>query len=116
MQYTEPLRNNFEFKRMYYKGKSAVTPNVAVYCMKNRGNINRLGLTVGSKLGNAVARNKIRRRMREVYRLLENNITAGYDVVIVARGRSTASEYRYISRDIAYCLKKLGLLKNESKV
>ena len=80
--------------------------------MKNRREGNRLGLTVGVKLGKAVVRNRIRRRLSESYRLTEESLLSGYDIVIAARAASVSAEYRVLNRDICYCLKKLGLLKN----
>ena len=73
---------------MYSKGRSAVTPMVVVYCRKNGRDHNRLGVTVSTKLGTAVVRNRARRRLREVYRLYLPQISAGYDLVLVARNRA----------------------------
>ena len=68
MKDTVSLKLNHEFRRLYNKGKSAVSPCLAVYCRKNRLGKNRLGLTVGTKVGKAVIRrNRTRRRIREAY-------------------------------------------------
>lgn len=112
---TESLRNNHEFKRLYYRGKNAHMGNVAIYCMKTHRAINRLGITVGVKVGNAVTRNRVRRRIKECYRLAEKRLLRGYDIVIVAKPRAAQSDYHMISRDITYGLKKLGLLTAEKR-
>ena len=73
------LKENWEFRRLYQKGKSAVGPAMVIYCKKNRLDHNRLGVTVSTKLGGAVIRNRARRRIREVYRLaspFEGNFAA----------------------------------------
>ena len=62
------LKENHEFRRTY-KGASAVSGVMVLYCRKNRLGSNRLGLTASTKLGHAVVRNRCRRRLREVYRL-----------------------------------------------
>ena len=82
---TLSLSENHRFRALYGKGKSRAGRYIVVYCMKNRRPVNRLGLTVSKKIGNAVTRNRIRRRMREAYRLNEAGFKSGFDIVIVAR-------------------------------
>jgi len=110
MLFTEALKQNYEFKRMYRRGKSEVGPFLAVYCMKNGMEINRLGITTGTKLGKAVVRNLVRRRIKEAYRLSEYRMKRGYDIVVVARGRSVAADYHKIERDLLSRLKSLGVI------
>jgi ribonuclease P protein component len=63
---TVSLKENHIFRRLYQKGKSAVTPFMVVYCRPNRLGHNRLGITTSTKLGKAVVRNRCRRRIREL--------------------------------------------------
>ena len=56
------LKKNYEFRRLYNKGKTAVTPYMVVYALKTGRNARRVGYTVSTKLGKAVVRNRIRRR------------------------------------------------------
>ena len=60
------LKQNYEFRRLYQRGASAVSGSMVLYCRKNRLGRNRLGITVSVKLGKAVVRNRARRRLREV--------------------------------------------------
>ena len=94
MNYTVSLKENRVFRRLYAKGKSAVGPAMVLYCRKNGGKENRLGFTVGTKLGCAVVRNRVRRRLREIYRLNAPRPRQGYDLVIVARSRAVGCAYR----------------------
>ena len=87
------LKKNSDFRRLYSKGKSAVTPYLVVYCRRNRSDVNRLGYTVSTKLGHAVVRNRVRRRLREIYRLNAPKLKTGYDIVIVARGKCVDAKY-----------------------
>ena len=57
MQHTVSLKQNHEFRRLYNRGKSAVSPYFAIYCRKTGRDYSRLGITTGVKLGNAVKRN-----------------------------------------------------------
>jgi len=67
----DTIKENRAFKRMYAKAKSVVTPSMVVYCRRGRFGKNRLGVTVSTKLGGAVVRNRARRRLREVFRLAQ---------------------------------------------
>ena len=80
------IKENRTFRRIYSKGKSAVTPFLVLYCRPNGLGRNRLGVTVSTKLGGAVVRNRARRRLREVFRLAQPDLRTGYDVILVARG------------------------------
>ncbi len=110
MNHTVSMKAPHLFRRMYAKGKSAVTPTLVLYCRKNGLGYNRLGLTVGAKVGKAVIRNRIRRRLRECYRLREDELKTGYDVVLVARGRAADARYQELSRHFGSLLKRLELL------
>ena len=110
MKHTIPLKQNHEFRRLYSKGKSAVSPYFVVYCRKNGRQASRLGITTGVKLGNAVKRNRARRRIRELYRTREEKLLPGYDIVIVARTRVIYGRYGELVRCFDQQMKKLGLI------
>ena len=103
------LKKNSDFRRLYAKGKSAVTPYLVVYTRPNRLGENRLGYTVSVKLGHAVVRNRVRRRLREIYRLNAAELKQGYDIVIVARSRAVGSEYRKLNAAFLRACESLGL-------
>ena len=109
MKKTVTIKQNHEFRRLYNKGKSAVSPYFAVYCRKNHRPISRLGITTGVKLGNAVKRNRVRRRIRELYRTNEQNILPGYDIVVVARTRAIFARYSDLEQSFRKLMKKLEL-------
>ncbi|MBR4879847.1 MAG: ribonuclease P protein component [Clostridia bacterium] len=112
MKNTQSLCLNYRFRQLYNRGKSQVAPNLVVYCSKNREKTgdNRLGLTVSTKVGKAVIRNAVRRKLREAYRLNEDRVLKGLDIVIVARTRASSAQYKHIEKDMLYCFKKLGIL------
>ena len=114
MKDTVSLKLNHEFRRLYSRGKSAVSPCVAVYCRRNKLGKNRLGLTVGTKVGKAVIRNRTRRRIRGAYRLHEGQFQVGYDIVVVARVRASFARYREIERQLLKTMDKLGLVRRET--
>ena len=110
MKYTVSLKENRVFRRLYAKGKSAVAPTMALYCRKTGRPENRLGLTTGTKLGHAVVRNKVRRRLREIYCLHERQIARGYDLVVVSRVRARTADYHQLEAAFLSACAQLGLL------
>ena len=113
MKYTVSLKENHLFRRAYNRGKSAVDSRLALYVRRNGRKTNRLGLTVSTKVGCAVVRNRIRRRLREIYRLHEDGITPGMDVVVVARTRAASSNYRQLEKSFLKLADRLCLLKKD---
>ena len=109
MKHTVSLKQNHEFRRLYSKGKSAVSPYFVVYCRKTSRPYSRLGITTSVKLGNAVKRNRARRRIRELYRTHEGGLLPGYDIVVVARTRVIYGRYAELERSFRQMTKKLGL-------
>ena len=107
---TVTIKQNHEFRRMYRKGSSAVTPSMVVYCRKSRLEHNRLGVTVSVKLGCAVKRNRARRRLRELFRLAQPAMVQGYDVIIVARSRCVTAPHQKLKADFDRALCELGLV------
>ena len=109
MKKTVTIKQNHEFRRLYNKGKSALTPSMVVYCRKSRFDHNRLGITVSTKLGCAVKRNRARRRLRELFRLAQPRLKQGYDVVIVARTRAVAVPHKKLQADFDRAMAELEL-------
>ena len=114
MNVRRTLKKNSDFRRLYARGKSAVTPYLVLYCRPNRRGENRLGYTVSTKLGHAVVRNRVRRRLREIVRLSEPALKQGWDLVVVARSRCVGAPYRKIEASFLEACGKLGLLKEEN--
>ena len=107
------VKENHVFRRIYRKGQSSVQSALVVYCQKNRQGKTRLGVTVSTKLGKAVVRNRTRRRIKEAYRIHEGAFLPGYDIVVVARVRAAHSRYRELERSLLSLADKLGLLRKE---
>ena len=105
------VKENYEFRRIYRKGKSAVSPQLVIYCQRNRRGHSRLGVSVSTKLGCAVVRNRVRRRIREIYRLNKAKMLPGYDLIVVARVRAVETDYQKLDRTYLRLLEQLGLLR-----
>lgn len=90
MLFTQVIKDNKAFQRCYRSGRFAVCGYVYAYFYPNGTAYNRLGITAGKKLGNAVCRNRVKRIVRAAYRLCESEMPIGYDIVFV--GRNDAAE------------------------
>lgn len=111
MKRSVTLKENYEFRRMYQKGASAVAGSMVVYCRRNRLGHNRLGVTVSAKLGHAVVRNRARRRLREVFRLNQGHLRQGWDMILVARGRTLTASWKELNDTFLRLCRKLDLLE-----
>ena len=116
MEFTESLKKNYEFRRLYSKGKSAATPYVVVYAKRTGRDVNHLGVTVSNKIGKAVVRNKVRRRLKESMRglLQENTSHVHANMIFVARTPIVQASYSQIKKDMKYLMKKAGLFEAET--
>ena len=105
-----PICENRDFRRIYARGRSFVTPVLVVYVMKNRSRGLRVGITTSKKTGNAVKRSRSRRVIREAVRALAPRIRDGYDLVLVARGKTPFVKSTQVQEALEQQLEKAGLL------
>ena len=85
MKFSESLKKNDDFRRVYRKGRSRANQNLVLYVYKNGLDENRLGISVSKKVGNSIVRHHMTRLIREVYRLHEDEFNIGLDLVVVVR-------------------------------
>lgn len=78
-----------DFQRVFRQGCSVADRNLVVYLLPNDLPWSRLGLRVGKRLGNAVCRNALRRRLREAFRRYRDELPAGFDIICIARAGTT---------------------------
>lgn len=110
MKFSSSLKLNHIFRRLYHSAGYA-NSYLVLYARKNHSAANRVGVTVGKKLGGAVVRNRTRRRLREVYRLNEARFTPGWDIVVVARSRSVAADFSKLTTAYLSLAEKAGILE-----
>ena len=110
MKFSSSLKLNHIFRRLYHTSGQA-DGYLVLYARRNRSDCNRVGITVGKKLGKAHIRNRTRRRIREVYRLNEDKFQPGWDIVVVARGRAVDAPFDRLTRSYLALAQKAGILK-----
>ena len=112
MKFSAPLKLNHIFRRLYATNGHA-NACLVLYARRNRTQTNRIGITVGKKLGHAVVRNRVRRRIREVYRLNEGKFQPGWDIVVVARTRAIKADFATLTDAYLSLAKKMGIQAEE---
>ena len=90
MKFSESLKKNSDFQKVYRQGKSYANRYLVMYVLENHTEGNRLGISVSKKVGNSVIRHHL---IRESYRLHEDMFNNGLDIVVIAR--STAHDISY---------------------
>ena len=93
MKFSESLKKNSDFQKVYRQGKSYANRYLVMYVLENHTEGNRLGISVSKKVGNSVIRHHLTRLIRESYRLHEDMFNNGLDSVVIAR--STARDISY---------------------
>jgi len=124
MESTISLKNNRDFQRVYKKGNYKAGKSIVVYALNNRMKINRVGVSVGKKVGNSVQRSRVTRLIRENYRVAEDSYKSGYDIVVMARANERTAQtpnnklkavslpdYYQIRKELLHLSGKLGLIK-----
>ena len=112
MEFSVSLKLNHIFRRLY-KTNGVANSYLVLYARENHSSANRVGVTVGKKLGKAVIRNRVRRRLREVYRLNEASFQCGYDIVVVARSKCVGAEFEKLTAAYLHLAKKAGILRED---
>ena len=112
MIFTRSLQKNYQFRYVYNRGKSLANKHLVMYVIKNAKNAetNRFGISVSKKVGKSVVRSRVTRLIRESYRLTENEIKPGYDIVVIARVNAKDATYAEINASLKHLLKKHNIL------
>ena len=106
------LRNTRQFNHVYKKGKSIVNRHVVMYYVSNQLGYNQVGFSVSKKVGKAIVRNRVKRLMKESFRLNADKLNEGYDIVFVARVRMKDSSYTDVDNAMFSCFTKGNILRS----
>ena len=99
------IKKNEEFREIYHSGKSYANKYLVMYVKKSDSETGRLGISVSKKVGNSVVRHRIKRLIRESYRLNESKFHSGWDIVVVARQGAKGRNYFEINSAMLHLAK-----------
>ena len=105
------IRNKFEFNRVYSKGSSYVNHLMVIHVISADNIKGKVGFAVGKKIGNAVIRNRIKRLMREVYRISRHEIQTNVSIILIARKPLIESKFNVVHKGFINLCKKAKILK-----
>jgi len=94
------LSKTSEFKKVFSEGRRIESKNLIIFILKSDYNFNRPGIIIKKETGKAVVRNKIKRQLREAFRLINKKLSPGYDIIILAKNDIKESDYFEIYHDL----------------
>lgn len=107
------LRRRGEFQRVYHSGKSVANRYMVLYAVKSGRAVGCVGFAAGKKLGNAVARNRVKRLLRECYRLNQHYLKDGYNLLLVGRLAAVPEKYETLEKAFRNLARKAGIWHKE---
>ncbi|WP_274365070.1 ribonuclease P protein component [Paenibacillus thermotolerans] len=111
MQKRLRLRKREDFSRVFKHGKAAANHQLVVYVKPSKDAESfRVGISASKKIGNAVVRNKMRRRLKEILRGMETRIAKNVDIVVIVRKPAVELEFSDLKRSVHHVLKRAGVL------
>jgi len=111
MKNIKTLKKNYEFKKVFQKGKIYIGKNIKIYISKNNMEENRIGIAVSVKSDKAVKRNRIKRIIRENYRLINSNLKKGYNIIFLWNKNSDIDKmnFKIIEEDVIKIFEKADM-------
>lgn len=111
MRFTQSLHNSIQFSDVYKNGRCKANKYLIMYIKENNNSYNQLGISVSKKVGNSVIRHRIKRLIKESYRLQENMFNSGLDIVVVARGSASSVSFKEIDSALIHLSKLHKIMK-----
>ena len=99
------VKREKDFKAIFKDGTSFANRKFVVYQLENQQNHFRVGLSVSKKLGNAVTRNQIKRRIRHILQSVKGSLVEHVDFVVIARKGVETLDYAEIEKNLLHVLK-----------
>ena len=115
MERKHRLTRSIDFKRVRRTGRSLAHPLAVLISLRNEIAATRLGVSAARSIGNAVQRNRVKRRLREAWRSHMPEIASGWDVILIARPGAVDAEWDLLRKAIHDLLQRSGLLRESNR-
>lgn len=109
------VRTNKRFQEIRRQGRSYANHLLVLCALPNNLPYSRFGFAVNSRMGNAVRRNRIKRRLREIMRLQQESIQSGWDIVLIARQPIRSADYHEMETACARLLRRAQLFQSQAE-
>lgn len=115
MKHFNSIKKSQDFQEVYQCGKSLANRLLVMYVKKTDRPETRIGISVSKKVGNSIVRHHITRLIRESFRLHEDMVEAGLDIVVVVRAAAKEENYKTIESAYLHLCGLHNIIKKESK-
>jgi ribonuclease P protein component len=115
MKHFNSIKKNSDFQKVYKTGKSYANRLLVMYVKEKDGGDTRIGISVSKKVGNSVVRHHVTRLIRESFRLHQDMVKTGLDIVVVARAAAREAEYKKMESAYLHLCGLHNILENRSE-
>lgn len=105
------IKKNYEYERIIKTTKPYIYKDYILYCEKTNSNEYHFGISIGKKVGNAVTRNFIKRRIKSI--IDQNNYQKNFNCIIIVRKAILERSFAEIKKNLEYAFKQINLLQGE---
>lgn len=114
MNKRQRIKKNDEFQMIFKKGKSFANRQFVVYCLEEKQEYFRIGLSVSKKVGNAVVRNRIKRYIRQAFLELKEEVNSNMNYIIIARNPAAKLDFHETKKSLEHVLKIAKVIKKKN--
>ena len=107
------LKKRYQFNYVYKSGEHFSGEHIVLYVASSKTKNIKVGLAVTKKIGHAVVRNRVRRRLREIIKTHIPTLKQNFNIIVVARENITSASFEKLSIEFMKLLKKANLIKDE---
>lgn len=108
------LKKRYQFNYVYKSGEHFSGEHIVLYVASSKTKNIKVGLAVTKKVGHAVVRNKVRRRLREIIKTQVPNLKQNNNIIVVARDNITEASFEKLSNEFLKLIKKANLINEET--
>jgi len=113
MSALEMLRSTVDFQQINGQSRSRAHPVLLLRFRRNELGRTRYGISTGRRIGSAVVRNGVRRRLRSILRRLDGQVEPGWDILLVARQPAAEASQTELDQALTRLMSTAGLLTRE---